>query len=98
MCNYGKYFENACFNKMTNFNHIHCISWPHKLIQKASDTAFFEWIYQKLAIFSIHGMAAYKAPYPFYLADILFLQLININILLQTFIALILKLSFLCLL
>ena len=40
MCHYGKYFENACFNKTTNFNLFHCMSWPHELIEGASDTSY----------------------------------------------------------
>ena len=47
----GNVFENACFNKMTYFNGIHCISWPHKLIQRASDTAFSNGYIKNLPYF-----------------------------------------------
>ena len=82
------------FNKITNFNCISCISSPHKLIKRASDTALSNGYIKKLAIFSIHGKAAYKVPYPFYLVDILFLQLTNISILLHTFIVIDFEIKF----
>ena len=52
-------------------------------------TLLFRMDIKKRAMFSIHGYAVYKVPYPFYLVDILFLQVINISILLHTFTALI---------
>ena len=94
MCHYGKCIENACFYKVVNFQSHTLYFLTQKVNPESNRHCFFESIYKTCHIFYT-WLGCIQDTHPFYLIDILFLQFININILLHTSISLILKLSLL---